>query len=108
MKSVITAAILIILMTVATSKVAAQTVSQSQELDQNVNVNCTASAYGQSNCTVNASQSGRQNQVITLANGQTIAAHQPVSAGVDVRVLASVGGLLATGVTSLVASRKIN
>lgn len=108
MKHLIIATIFLSIFATSTGTVLAQSASQTQELEQNIEVECTTGAYGQSGtCSVDASQRGRQEQEIILRDGQVVAPHEPVAAGVDLRVVASVGGLLATGITSFIASKKI-
>jgi hypothetical protein len=85
--------------------VSAQTVTQEQELNQSVRVNCTTGAYGQNTtCTAEGSQNGRQSQTVVIDgvryfvrnDGTRIRVHAPVNTSVDTVTMT---GLIATAVS---------
>lgn len=88
------------------TSVSAQTVSQGQELNQTVSVNCSTGAYGQNTtCTAEGSQTGRQSQTVVIngvryfvrVDGTRVRIHTPVNTSVDGLTMA---GLVATAVTA--------
>ena len=93
---------------VMAQSVSAAEASQEQELEQQVEVDCTAGAYGQeSTCEVDAYQKGTQKQTITLNDGTVIKSHEPVNAGLDMSTGIAVASLTATGVTAIITRRKL-
>jgi hypothetical protein len=86
--------------------VSAQTVNQNQELSQTVKVNCTTGSYGQNTtCTAEGTQTGKQNQTVTIdgvtyivrANGSRVRYHKPVNTSMDTM---TISGLIAAAVTT--------
>ncbi len=120
MKKLITSSILSTgLLLSSVSSVFAQVASQEQQLDQNVKVNCTTGAYGQSStCTAEGTQSGSQSQYLALdktrklicrKDGSCMYAHDTVNAGVDPLTLLASGltsvGLMTAGFVTLRKSK---
>ncbi len=86
--------------------VSAETIKQEQELNQNVKVNCTTGAYGQSTtCTAEGSQTGKQIQTVVIDgvkyfvrnDGKRVRVHTPVNTSLDGVAIA---GIVATAVTA--------
>lgn len=90
-----------------TTQVGAQTVEQNQELNQTVRVECTTTgSYGQNtNCTAEGTQTGKQNQTVTIdgvtyivrADGSRVRYHKPANTSVSSLAL---GGMIAAAVTT--------
>jgi invasion protein IalB len=86
------------------SSVSAASATQTQELNQNVTVNCTTGSYGQSTtCTADANQYGKQTQTIdgvtyiVRADGSRVRYHKPVDTSVDGLTLS---GIVAAALSS--------
>lgn len=86
--------------------VSATTVSQEQELNQTVKVNCTVGSYGQStNCTAEGTQTGKQSQTVEIEgvkyyirkDGTRVRVHTPVNTSLDTVALT---GIAATALTA--------
>lgn len=83
--------------------VAAQEMSQEQELNQSVSVDCEAGAYGQSSCHVDATQSGKQSQrIVYRQDGSKVVVHQPVNTALDAKTMALIGSFMVLGIGSAV------
>ncbi len=82
--------------------------SQEQELEQECEVICEVSAYGQdSTCTNQCYQTGEQKQTITLSDGTVIKAHDPINTGLDMSTGSAIASLVVTGALATVARRKL-
>ncbi len=90
------------------TSVSAQEARQEQELEQRVNVECTAGTYGQGQvCGVTTEQRGKQKQEIILRDGSSVAPHQVVGTALDMQTLALVAGLFMLGGVSAFGLAKI-
>ncbi len=85
--------------------VSATTVSQEQELNQTVKVNCTVGSYGQStNCTAEGTQTGKQSQTVEIEgvkyyirkDGTRVRVHTPVNTSLDTVALTGIAGTALT------------
>ncbi len=82
--------------------------TQEQELIQECKLLCETGAYGQdTTCTNECYQKGTQKQTITLTDGTVIKAHDPINTGLDMSSGMAAMSLAATGVTAIVARRKL-
>lgn len=83
-------------------------VEQTQELEQDIEVHCTTGAYGQESvCDVEASQRGKQSQKIVLRDGQVLGKHVMVDTALDTKTIALLAGLMVLGAGSFYAYKKI-
>lgn len=76
-------------------------VEQNQKLEQELEVECTAGAYGQdSTCKAYGKQVGEQSQKVLgvfREDGSFVKIHKPVDTGLDSPTLAGVTGIVLTG-----------
>lgn len=110
-KLVIASALAVTLTHLMSGVALAATMTQEQELNQQVKVTCKAGAYGQdSNCTAEASQSGKQNQrteVVYRPDGTAIKVHETADAALDTPALVALIGTMATGALAFVIKSRV-